>query len=348
MHLKKALLKKKAAGAGLSTALGAAKKAGPVSKTLGTAYKGDAVRHAVDPMHMAHVAASDPLSIPSQVYHGAELVEMGHKAAPHLASAARAGGRHAFNTAARVAPTFTTAATRAAPYAGRAIGAVGRTAGRMAPRLAQAGQAASPYLRAALQKAAPAATKAATRLAPTAVNIGGKLVPAAGAAGRGLATAAHKVAPWAWAGSMVADAGGMYLKDPETGKISMKNMGQKLRKNVESEAARANRMLAENQKRYGKVLGTMEGTAGNAIRGFTNPGRTTVTAAQLAEDTAGQSAQALRKLGPGQFAKTMLSKGVNIPAPKINSAVSDKRTVSPKQRFIWEGGMRKANPNYRG
>lgn len=318
-HLSRALLRKTAAGGG------------GVSRVLGSAYKADALRHGTDPMHMFEAAAGDPMSAPGQVYHGAELIEMGHKASPYV----QRGARQAANVAGKASPyvkagagRVANVATKTAPLMQRAGGAMVRGAQVVAPRLTQAAQTATPYLRTTINRMAPKVMNTASRLAPTMTAAGRSLAPALTGAGSALAQTAGKVAPWAWAASIGSDAAGMYFKDPVTGKLSTQNVGQTLRRNVEDETARADQAIAENQQRYGKVFGTMEGTAKNAIRGFTNPGRTTVAAAQLGQDAAGQAVQGARNLGAKDFARYMTTATTAAPtraAQSAHNAARDKR-----------------------
>lgn len=353
-HLKKALLRKTAVPiSGLHAA---------AKKPLSLGYKAEAIRHSADPIHMAATTFNDPMSAASNLYHGAEAVEMGAKATPRAA----AGAKHAYNAGVRIAPHVKAGGAAVGSKVQPAAQAIGS---KIAPVTQAIGSKIAPYTQAIGSKVTPVAQAIGNRIGPTAQAIGTKLAPVTSRVApymnsTAIAQGAKRVAAPAWAASMIADASTMGLKDaqgeydlydPATMKIDPNRIGQNVltNTNLMSNGA-SNRLDYYNDyykgmlgNRAGGAVGTAVGLGANGLtQGFLNPGRTLATTAISPLQTAGNAGQAVAKLGPRDFANYMTSARTAVPA--VENAGAAWKMAGPNQRFIWEDGKRKLNTNFEG
>lgn len=339
--LKTALIHKQAAGGMIGTA-------------LGKAYKADALRHAgheaMAPGHAAHVVSGDLSQVPGMVYHGAELTEMGSKAAPHVAKAGRAVATKAAPHAARAMPHVANAgrgvahtAAKVLPHAQRAAHGVANTAGRMAPR---AMQGAGHVARNVAAKAAPHAAKVgrgmagvAGRVAPRLAGVAGRVSPYMNSASIG--AGAKAIAGPAWAASMAVDAASMGFKNPKTGKWEFKpsQVGANIAANTDKELNEANTNMEAAREVYGdNMLGTAAGTGANAVKGFMNPGRSIVGAGTAIKQTSDNTREAVDKLGVQDYNRY---RHTGRTAAPTQAAISARRAANDQRRgYSMQDGKR--------
>lgn len=237
------------------------------ARWLSRAYKADALRHATDPAHMVMAPYNDPTSLASQAYHGAELIEMGEKAAPHVkrVGAKAAPAARAVGSRIAAAPTAQSLGSRLAPL--RAVGA------------------------------SPAARTVGSKLAATpagAAHVAGRVAPWAWAASMGM-DAANMGLKNPQTGELLE---GGFMENVR-GNIDRNNREAQQRID---EATYANRYSAAPS-----IGGTLVGTGANAVHGFLNPGQSLVSAVGTNVGTATNAAGAAEKLGPMDTLKYMFT-----------------------------------------